>query len=72
MAEDTDAESKTEEPTPRKLQQAREKGDVAKTPDLAPLGAGELGGAAEIVEIAGAVGPVAAPGCGRSNVGAAK
>jgi flagellar biosynthetic protein FlhB len=29
--------SRTEEPTPRKLEQAREKGDVAKTPDLASL-----------------------------------
>lgn len=29
-----DAASKTEEPTPRKLSQAREKGDVPKTPDL--------------------------------------
>ncbi len=32
-----DAASKTEEPTPRKLSQAREKGDVAKTPDLSPF-----------------------------------
>jgi flagellar biosynthetic protein FlhB len=38
MAEN-DAASRTEEPTPRKLQQAREKGDVPKTPDLAPLAA---------------------------------
>jgi flagellar biosynthetic protein FlhB len=30
-----DAASRTEEPTPRKLQQAREKGDVVKTMDLA-------------------------------------
>lgn len=29
--------SRTEEPTPRKLEQAREKGDVARTPDLASL-----------------------------------
>jgi flagellar biosynthetic protein FlhB len=35
MAEE--AASRTEEPTPRKLEQAREKGDVAKTPDLASL-----------------------------------
>ncbi|MDP3300082.1 MAG: EscU/YscU/HrcU family type III secretion system export apparatus switch protein, partial [Phenylobacterium sp.] len=34
---DTDQASKTEEATPRKLEQSREKGDVAKTPDLAPL-----------------------------------
>ncbi|MGA0607434.1 flagellar biosynthesis protein FlhB [Phenylobacterium sp. VNQ135] len=32
-----DAASKTEEPTPRKLSQAREKGDVPKTPDLSPF-----------------------------------
>jgi flagellar biosynthetic protein FlhB len=37
MAEEKEQESKTEEATPRKLEQAREKGDVAKTPDLAPL-----------------------------------
>lgn len=36
MAE-TDQASKTEEATPRKLEQSREKGDVAKTQDLAPL-----------------------------------
>ena len=34
MADDNDAASKTEEPTPRKLEEARKKGDVAKTPDL--------------------------------------
>ncbi|MDO8901980.1 MAG: flagellar biosynthesis protein FlhB [Phenylobacterium sp.] len=34
---DTDQASKTEEATPRKLEQSREKGDVAKTQDLAPL-----------------------------------
>lgn len=34
MADDNDSASKTEEPTPRKLEQARSKGDVAKTPDL--------------------------------------
>jgi flagellar biosynthetic protein FlhB len=33
-----DAASKTEEPTSRKLSQAREKGDVAKTPDLSTFG----------------------------------
>lgn len=32
-----DAASKTEEATPQKLSKAREKGDVAKTPDLAPF-----------------------------------
>jgi flagellar biosynthetic protein FlhB len=44
MAEN-DAASRTEEPTPRKLQQAREKGDVPKTPDLAPLAALAAGAA---------------------------
>jgi flagellar biosynthetic protein FlhB len=37
MAEETDEASKTEEPTPRKLEQAREKGDVVKTPELPQL-----------------------------------
>ena len=36
MAEDTDPESKTEEATPHKLQEARKKGDVAKSADVAP------------------------------------
>ena len=39
MAEENDAASKTEEATPRKLDQAREKGDVAKSQDLAPAAA---------------------------------
>ena len=39
MAEEKEAASRTEEPTPRKLQQAREKGDVVKTPDLGPFAA---------------------------------
>ena len=34
MAEGGDSASKTEEPTGRRLEQAREKGDVPKTPDL--------------------------------------
>jgi flagellar biosynthesis protein FlhB len=51
MADDSDSASKTEEPTPRKLQQAREKGDVAKTPDLAALLA--LSGAAAVLAIGG-------------------
>ncbi|MCE2819068.1 MAG: EscU/YscU/HrcU family type III secretion system export apparatus switch protein, partial [Phenylobacterium sp.] len=34
MAENSDAASKTEEPTGRKIEQAREKGDVPKTLDL--------------------------------------
>src|SRR5215212_5599332 len=37
MAEEQDNTSKTEQPTPRKLEQARAKGDVAKTPDLAAV-----------------------------------
>ena len=35
MADDTDPESKTEEATPRKLEEARKKGDVARSPDVA-------------------------------------
>ena len=34
MADTPDPESKTEEATPRKLDEARKKGDVARTPDL--------------------------------------
>jgi len=37
MAEENEGASRTEEPTPRKLEQAREKGDVAKTPELPQL-----------------------------------
>lgn len=37
MADENDAASRTEEPTPRKLQEAREKGDVVKTMDLPAL-----------------------------------
>ena len=36
MAEDKDPESKTEEATPQKLEEARKKGDVAKSADVAP------------------------------------
>lgn len=35
MAESADPESKTEEATPRKLEEARKKGDVARSPDIA-------------------------------------
>jgi flagellar biosynthesis protein FlhB len=35
VADDKDAASRTEEATPHKLEEARKKGDVAKTPDLA-------------------------------------
>jgi flagellar biosynthetic protein FlhB len=37
MAEESDSGSKTEEPTARKLEQAKEKGDVVKTQDLPHL-----------------------------------
>ena len=42
---------KTEDPSPRKLQQARERGEVVKTPDLASLAS--LAGAASVVALAG-------------------
>ncbi|WP_374575727.1 flagellar biosynthesis protein FlhB [Phenylobacterium sp.] len=51
MAEENDAASKTEDPTPRKLEQAREKGDVPKTADLAPLMA--MVAAASVLAIGG-------------------
>ena len=51
MADDNEAASKTEEPTPRKLQQAREKGDVPKTQDLGPLAS--LAAAASVVAVSG-------------------
>ena len=51
MADDQDAASKTEDATPQKLQKAREKGDVAKTPDLASLAS--FAGAAAVIAIAG-------------------
>ncbi|MDB5446571.1 MAG: flhB [Phenylobacterium sp.] len=37
MAEQSEAASRTEDPTPRKLEQAREQGDVAKTMELPQL-----------------------------------
>ena len=51
MADEQDAASKTEEATPQKLAKAREKGDVAKTPDLAMLAS--FAGAAAVIAIAG-------------------
>jgi len=51
MADEQDQASKTEEPTPGKLQKAREKGDVVKTPDLAQLAS--FVGAAGVLAIAG-------------------
>lgn len=37
MAEDNEAASKSEEPTPRKLEEARKKGDVARSQDVTQL-----------------------------------
>lgn len=51
MADEQDAGSKTEEATPAKLAKAREKGDVAKTPDLAMVAS--FVGAAAVVAMAG-------------------
>lgn len=51
MAEENEGASKTEEPTPRKLEQARAQGDVARTPDLSSVFA--LAGAASVIAIAG-------------------
>ena len=56
MAEDAEAGSKTEEASPRKLQQAREKGDVAKSQDVAPFAA--LAAAVAVLAFAG--GPMCA------------
>ena len=51
MSDTNDAASRTEEPTPRKLQQARERGEVVKTPDVASLAS--LAAAAAVVALAG-------------------
>ena len=51
MADDKDAASKTEDATPRRIEQAREKGDVVKTPDLPQLMS--LAAAATVVALAG-------------------
>jgi flagellar biosynthetic protein FlhB len=51
MSDTNDAASRTEEPTPRKLQQAREKGEVVKTQDLAALAS--LSAAAAVTALAG-------------------
>jgi flagellar biosynthetic protein FlhB len=51
MAEENEGASKTEEPTPRKLQQAREKGDVVKTPDLPAVAS--LAAAASVLILCG-------------------
>ena len=49
MAEGADPESKTEEATPRKLEEARKKGDVAKSPDVAQVLS--LAGAAAVIGV---------------------
>ncbi len=51
MAEGADPESKTEEATPRKLEEARKKGDVAKSADIGQVLA--LAGSASVVLGAG-------------------
>ncbi|PZO01862.1 MAG: flagellar biosynthesis protein FlhB [Alphaproteobacteria bacterium] len=51
MAEGSDPESKTEDATPRKLEEARKKGDVAKSPDVAS--ALSLAGAAAVILMSG-------------------
>ena len=51
MSDENDAASRTEEPSPRKLQQARERGEVVKTPDLAALAS--LSAAAAVVAMGG-------------------
>ena len=51
MSDQNEAASRTEEATPRKLQQARERGEVVKTPDVAPLAS--LAAAATVVALAG-------------------
>ena len=51
MADENEAASRTEEPTPRKLEQAREKGDVAKTPELPQLAS--LAASVAVLAIAG-------------------
>jgi flagellar biosynthetic protein FlhB len=51
MSDTNDAETRTEEPTARKLERARERGDVPKTQDLASLAS--LAAVAGVVAIAG-------------------
>ncbi|MGV3577687.1 flagellar biosynthesis protein FlhB [Brevundimonas sp.] len=51
MAEENDPESKTEEATPQKLEEARKKGDVAKSADVAP--ALSLLGASAVIVMGG-------------------
>ncbi|MBI1683913.1 flagellar biosynthesis protein FlhB [Caulobacter hibisci] len=51
MADDTDDSSKTEEPTAKKLSDARQKGDVPKSQDFSQLAS--LAGAFSVIAIAG-------------------
>jgi flagellar biosynthetic protein FlhB len=51
MADDTDPESKTEEPSAKKLSDARAKGDVVKSADIPQLAS--LAGAISVILIAG-------------------
>ncbi|HUO23153.1 MAG TPA: flagellar biosynthesis protein FlhB [Caulobacteraceae bacterium] len=51
MAEDSDQQSKTEEPTQRRLDEARRQGDVAKSPDLPPWAA--MSAAVAVLAISG-------------------
>ena len=51
MADENDSASRTEEPTPRRLEQAREQGDVAKTPELPQLAS--LAASVSVLAIAG-------------------
>jgi flagellar biosynthetic protein FlhB len=51
MSDTNDAAARTEEPTPRKLERARERGDIPKTADLASLAS--LAAVASVVAIAG-------------------
>ena len=51
MADEHDAASRTEEATPRRLEQAREKGDVPKTPELPQLAS--LAASVSVLLIAG-------------------
>lgn len=51
MSDTNDAEAKTEEPTARKLERARERGDVPKTQDLGQVAS--LAAVASVVAIAG-------------------
>jgi flagellar biosynthetic protein FlhB len=53
MAEGADDDDKTEEPTPRKLEQAREKGDIIYTP--------EVGAALSLVAVTGIVAFLSGP-----------